>query len=733
MQELYILERLLRNGDKEKALELIKGMNFLTPELLINEALYFESNEEYDLLVTYLEIAEKIAENPEIKRIIRNDLAMGYVNRGATYSGLKQHEKAIENFNRAVEINPNFARAYSNRGVIYSDLKKFDRAIADCNIAIILDPNEAVSYYHRGVVYTELGHWEKAIKDYSKAIKLNPNFIEAYNNCGNAYAHLKLYNEALEDFNKAIELNPNFAAAYNNRGNAYSDIGNHNKAIKDYKIALKLNSKFAMAYFGLGLVYGRLNDYDKAVENYSRAIELDPNLERAYCNRASDFNKLGQYEKAIENCNKVIELLNPSDSLAYNNRGSAYGGLKRYDRAIKDYNKAIELDPSLDLAYRNLGIVYLMTNRNLDDAINNLKKAREIFKGEYDKEEILAIIEWVKARKAMNNKQWNKFREHMQEAKEILENIKSPVSHWAVHSIEISYLDEKLDNALSIPNPKEALEHIDVILRDFLKKIPKIKLAEVEAKIFMARFKSFAILSFFLDSIMGINKNSDLEGIKNIFTELCEYCKKVEKEFEATNFTIGKRAIVDIEDIIHRDGTEIVEKIKNSPKSSRKEAAINKLVDSWRKLSSAIRALNGLSSYETQNIILQRQIYEKIRKTKEIAGNILKQQKELREDHKEILKTVYKTKDILIKENVVSMKYTIEIKPPLISAISPVTGKFVIDIPIGNLTEEKIEEIESKFRNLTKEGKRIFLRGIEKIGIDKKILGRLNVLRRSNS
>ncbi len=582
------------------------------------------------------------------------------------------------------------------------------------------------------MIYTDLVQWEKAVKDYSKAIELNPNFIEAYNNRENAYAHLKLYNEALEDFNKAIELNPNLAEAYSNRGNAYSERENLDKAIKDYKTALKLNPKFAMAYYGLGIVYSGLEEYNKAIENYSKAIELDPSFEAAYCNRAKVFNALGQYEKAIEDCNKAMEL-NPNVALTYNNRGSAYCGLKKYEKGIKDYNKAIELDPSLDIAYRNLGIVYFRTNKNLDDAINNLKKAREILKGEYDKEEMLSLIEWVKARKAMNNKQWNKFREHMKEAKEILENIKNPASHCAVHSIEISYLDEKLDNALSIPNPKEALEHIDVILRDFLKKIPKVELVEVEAQIFMARFKSFAILSTFLDSIMSINKNSNLERIKNVFTELCENCKKVEKEFEANNFTIGKRAIVDIEDIIHRDGTEIVEVIKNSPILSRKEAAINKLSDSWRQLSSAIRALNGLSSYETQNIILQRQIYEKISKTKEIAGSILKEQKELRKGYKEILKTVYETKDILIKENVVSMKYTIEIKPPLISSISPVTGKFVIDIPIGNATEEKMEEIESTFRNLTKEGKRIFLRGIEKIGIDKKIFGRLNVLRRSNS
>ncbi|MCX9025369.1 MAG: tetratricopeptide repeat protein [Candidatus Methanoperedens sp.] len=626
MQELNEIESLLRKGNKEKAFELIKDMDFITSNLLINEALFFGNEGEEDLSATYLEIAVRIEEDSKTKNIPRLELAMIYASLGMNYAHKKEYQKAIKNCNKALELDTNNNYALIQLALIWNSLNNFNRAIEVCNFAIIINPDIAENHYHRGLIYSNFGQWENAIKDYSIAVELKPNLSDAYINRGNAYGHLKLYTEALESYNKAIELNPNSVEAYHNRGNVYREIKDCDKSVKDYNKSLKLDPAFAPSYFGLGLMYTDLEELDKALENYNIAIDINPSFGSAYVNRANVFNSLKQYKKAIKDCEKVIELYENHEkffienwdkesliSLAYNNRGSAYGSLKKHEKAIEDYKKAIEIFPGIDLAYRNLGIVYCYTNKNLDEAIKNFKKAREIFRREYDREEMLSLIAWAKARKEMNQKRWNKFREHMGEVKEILDRIKP--ADWPEYCIRMSYFDEKLDNVLSIINPKEALKQLNVVLSDFLKESPKIKLFEPEASIFMARLKSFTILYVFLDLIINIDENSDLENIQKTFIELREKCKKIEKDFEATNFTIGKRGIVDIEDIIHRDGTEILEEIGKFPKTSRKEVAINKLTNSWSKLSTAISALNGLSSYEIQNIFLQRQIYEKINKT----------------------------------------------------------------------------------------------------------------------
>jgi Flp pilus assembly protein TadD len=43
-----------------------------------------------------------------------------FIDRGVAYADLKQFEKAIQDYNQAIELNPKDARAFNNRGVVYA-------------------------------------------------------------------------------------------------------------------------------------------------------------------------------------------------------------------------------------------------------------------------------------------------------------------------------------------------------------------------------------------------------------------------------------------------------------------------------------------------------------------------------------------------------------------------------------------------------------------------------------
>ena len=52
-------------------------------------------------------------------------------------------ERSIEDFDKAIELDPNLAWAYSNRGFSYHELGQYQRSIDDYDKAIELDPNDA--------------------------------------------------------------------------------------------------------------------------------------------------------------------------------------------------------------------------------------------------------------------------------------------------------------------------------------------------------------------------------------------------------------------------------------------------------------------------------------------------------------------------------------------------------------------------------------------------------------
>jgi len=114
----------------------------------------------------------------------------------------------IQEFNKAIPIDPDDSDAYNNRGNAYYDLGQWRRAIEDYDKAIHLDPDDAMAYYNRGVAYYNLGQWHRAMEDYDKAIQLDPGYALAYYSRGNAYHDLGQYQLAIEDFDKAIQLDP---------------------------------------------------------------------------------------------------------------------------------------------------------------------------------------------------------------------------------------------------------------------------------------------------------------------------------------------------------------------------------------------------------------------------------------------------------------------------------------------------------------------------------------------
>jgi Tfp pilus assembly protein PilF len=53
----------------------------------------------------------------------------------------KDPKKALEQFTKAIEINPNYIEAYFARGYTYSKLKEKESAKADYNMCLKIQPN----------------------------------------------------------------------------------------------------------------------------------------------------------------------------------------------------------------------------------------------------------------------------------------------------------------------------------------------------------------------------------------------------------------------------------------------------------------------------------------------------------------------------------------------------------------------------------------------------------------
>jgi tetratricopeptide (TPR) repeat protein len=105
-----------------------------------------------------------------------------FFEQGKKFTSVENADQAIENYSKAIKINPKFAKAYNNRGIAYIWKKQYDLAIADLSKAIELDPKNGKAYNNRAVVYSYQGEADKARQDLQKAqslgIAVNPDFLK---------------------------------------------------------------------------------------------------------------------------------------------------------------------------------------------------------------------------------------------------------------------------------------------------------------------------------------------------------------------------------------------------------------------------------------------------------------------------------------------------------------------------------------------------------------------------
>ena len=83
-------------------------------------------------------------------------------------------------FNRGQREEPVDANGFHDRGNVYSRHGNYERAVQDYNRAIEMDGDFAEAYYDRGCSYHEVGLNEQAITDLTRAIELNPEAARYY-------------------------------------------------------------------------------------------------------------------------------------------------------------------------------------------------------------------------------------------------------------------------------------------------------------------------------------------------------------------------------------------------------------------------------------------------------------------------------------------------------------------------------------------------------------------------
>ncbi|MEO0533181.1 MAG: tetratricopeptide repeat protein [Cyanobacteria bacterium P01_A01_bin.123] len=237
--------------------------------------------------------------------------------RGNVYRLMSAHEKALQDFNCAVGLEPEYQWAIAHRGITYRFMERYEEALTDFSRAIELNSEDKWAIAHRGITYRFMERYEEALTDLNCAIELDPEYKWAIAQRGSIYRFLESYEEALEDFNRAIELDPEDKWAITGRGRTYHSIKSYKEALQDFNRAIELDAEYKRAAANRGEVYLLLRQYDEALLDFKAS--MDTNNDWDYYRQALAYLGLKQIESTKAHLTQAIQIAQKNHEKVPNN------------------------------------------------------------------------------------------------------------------------------------------------------------------------------------------------------------------------------------------------------------------------------------------------------------------------------------------------------------------------------------------------------------------------------
>lgn len=284
---------------------------------------------------------------------MRSDDAAEQVTAGQFDEADRLDALAAEDFRAAIDYAPDNWRTRHNYAISLAMKSSYRRAIQQLDRAIELNPSYANSYFNRGELYFETGDYEQAIDDYSKAIEITPDDPQYYNSRAHSRFMIEDHLAALEDYETAAEMATDSATYQTDLADARQYLGKWKAAAEAYQAAVKANSKYARAYQNAAWLMATcpeksVRNPDLAVAAAKKAIELSERSARTLDTLAAATAAAGRQLDAADLQLEALRLVSePEEKAELEQRLALYqnGGVYRQPTPLNESNRR---DSTLD-------------------------------------------------------------------------------------------------------------------------------------------------------------------------------------------------------------------------------------------------------------------------------------------------------------------------------------------------------------------------------------------------
>ncbi|MCK5691509.1 MAG: tetratricopeptide repeat protein, partial [Bacteroidales bacterium] len=249
-------------------------------------------------------------------------------------------DKALEYFNRAIEIDPDWAPPYSGLATVYLGMAQMGfvapeiagpLGVENLQIALELDPKFASSHYTQALITTWMGwNWEKGEQEFLRALELNPNDAMSRIYYAHLLMHLQRKEEALSQGQLAIDLDPLNPLILGLYAVVLSYADQWEEAHKHIEKAISLDPFNYFAHLILEPVSYRTGDKDGLLKSIRFCFPLENEIFESIEKISEEEGIEAAYQEFVSQ----LEILGESRFLLPVHMANRYLFLHQYDKAM---------------------------------------------------------------------------------------------------------------------------------------------------------------------------------------------------------------------------------------------------------------------------------------------------------------------------------------------------------------------------------------------------------------
>lgn len=234
--------------------------------------------------------------------------AAGYYNLGSALARQGRTQEAIENYLKALGVQPDYSMPHYTLGEIFSQQGKFAEAVFHYQEAVSIDADFTEAHNNLGNILSQQGDLDGAIRHYRRALKLNPGYPQIPFNLARALVKRNKVEEAIAYFQQALRIKPDFVEAHNDLADAFARRGQLEEAVEHFSQSLRINPTYAVAHNNLGNVLARRGELETAVGHFREAVRIQPNFAQAHESLAKALALLGRTDDAVKHHQEALRI-----------------------------------------------------------------------------------------------------------------------------------------------------------------------------------------------------------------------------------------------------------------------------------------------------------------------------------------------------------------------------------------------------------------------------------------